>query len=200
MPARVYLEEGRTWVFAVALDWPGWCRRGRGRDAALAALLEYRDRYRAVPSIAFRPGPLEVVGVVAGTSTTDFGAPDAVWPQDRQLPSRAERRRHIERLQDCWRYFDDVVSRAPARLRTGPRGGGRHRDAIYEHVREAERAYASRVGRPIPPRTPWADQRATLAAALTRDEPGARWPAAYALRRIAWHVLDHAFEIEDRAS
>ena len=25
------------------------------------------------------------------------------------------------------------------------------------------------------------------------------WPARYAARRIAWHVLDHAWEIEDRS-
>ena len=25
------------------------------------------------------------------------------------------------------------------------------------------------------------------------------WPAAYGARRIAWHVLDHAWEIEDKA-
>jgi hypothetical protein len=24
------------------------------------------------------------------------------------------------------------------------------------------------------------------------------WPARYAFRRIAWHVLDHAWEIQDR--
>jgi hypothetical protein len=31
MPAtptlRVALECGRTWTFATAIDWPGWCRR-----------------------------------------------------------------------------------------------------------------------------------------------------------------------------
>jgi hypothetical protein len=26
-----------------------------------------------------------------------------------------------------------------------------------------------------------------------------RWPARYAARRIAWHALDHAWEIEDRS-
>ena len=25
------------------------------------------------------------------------------------------------------------------------------------------------------------------------------WPQRYAARRIAWHVLDHAWEIEDRS-
>jgi hypothetical protein len=30
--------------------------------------------------------------------------------------------------------------------------------------------------------------------------PGKRWPPRYAARRIAWHVLDHAWEIEDRST
>jgi DinB superfamily len=29
---------------------------------------------------------------------------------------------------------------------------------------------------------------------------GSRWSARYAVRRMAWHVLDHAWEIEDRAT
>jgi hypothetical protein len=28
---------------------------------------------------------------------------------------------------------------------------------------------------------------------------GRRWPIRYAARRIAWHALDHAWEIEDRS-
>jgi len=28
---------------------------------------------------------------------------------------------------------------------------------------------------------------------------GDRWPARYAIRRSAWHALDHAWEIEDRS-
>jgi hypothetical protein len=27
---------------------------------------------------------------------------------------------------------------------------------------------------------------------------GERWPALFAIRRSAWHALDHAWEIEDR--
>ena len=46
-PIRVYLEVGRTSVFAVALDWPGWCRRGRTAESALAELDAYRARYAA---------------------------------------------------------------------------------------------------------------------------------------------------------
>jgi len=28
---------------------------------------------------------------------------------------------------------------------------------------------------------------------------GKKWPPRYAARRIAWHALDHAWEIEDRS-
>jgi hypothetical protein len=43
-------------------------------------------------------------------------------------------------------------------------------------------------------------------ASLARGEPvpyprrsGSLWTPRYALRRVAWHALDHAWEIEDRA-
>ena len=29
---------------------------------------------------------------------------------------------------------------------------------------------------------------------------GILWPPRYFIRRVAWHVLDHAWEIEDRVS
>jgi len=53
-PARVYLEEGTRTVFAVSLDWPGWCRKGRSVDDALDA---YRARYGDVVCVDFAPGP-----------------------------------------------------------------------------------------------------------------------------------------------
>jgi hypothetical protein len=28
---------------------------------------------------------------------------------------------------------------------------------------------------------------------------GKKWPPRYAARRVAWHALDHAWEIEDRS-
>ena len=69
---RVGLEVGAKWVFASALDWPGWCRRGRGEHAALDTLLDYA----AVAGPGFAPGDLQVAGQVTGNATTDFGAPD----------------------------------------------------------------------------------------------------------------------------
>jgi hypothetical protein len=196
---RVVLEVGRTWVFAAALDWPGWCRRGRDEPRALDALLDYADRYRAVAGPAFTAGEPRVVGRAAGTATTDFGAPDVAFEQDREPLDPAEADRLAGLVAAAWTAFDDVVAKAPPALRRGPRGGGRDRDAMAAHVREAERAYARKIGVRLPPRTPWPAQRDAVLAALRAGAPDSAWPARYALRRVAWHVLDHAWEIEDKS-
>jgi hypothetical protein len=102
-------------------------------------------------------------------------------------------------LSDCWAYFDAVVEVAPPTLRKGPLGGARDRDGVVDHTREAERHYCSALGSRVPPRTPWVEQRAVVTEALLGGSPGAKWPARYSLRRLAWHVLDHAWEIEDKS-
>jgi hypothetical protein len=195
---RVSLELGKTWVFAAALDWPGWCRRGKGEEGALEALLAYADRYALVAGPDFAPGEPVVVGRSPGTATTDFGAPDTTGPWDDEPLAPAEAARLAGLLAACWRTFDEVWATAPAELRKGPRGGGRDRDAIVDHVREAERAYGRKAGVRVPPRTPWERQREALLAVLRTGETAGAWPARYAVRRLAWHVLDHAWEIEDK--
>ena len=198
----LYLEQGRTWTFACAVDWAGWARRGKGDEAALEQLLSYAGRYAAVvrdvaPEFApdLAPCELHVVGTVPGTTTTDFGAPDARGPWD-DRPVDAERLATL--LEACWAALDRVVATASPELRKGPRGGGRDRDEIARHVQEAERSYGRKLGASVPPRTPWPEQRAAFAAAVRAGAPGASWPLGYAVRRFAWHVLDHAWEIEDR--
>jgi len=195
----VYLELGRISTFAAAVDWPGWCRRGKGEEAALEALAEYAGRYAAVVGPSFAPGDLAVVGRLSGSATTDFGAPDAKGPWDDEPLTGSEADRQAGLLEACWTAFDSVTATAPAELRKGPRGGGRDRDAVAEHVREAERVYLRKVGVRVPPRTPWTDQRAALLDALRGGGLEGAWPPRYAVRRIGWHVLDHAWEIEDRA-
>lgn len=197
---RIALEIGRRTTFAVALDWPGWCRAGKTPDGALEALRAARDRYRRVLR---REGPddqLRVVGEVAGDATTDFGAPAIIGPWDEKPLTRRERDRQTAILDDCWNYFDRAAAVAPDLLRKGPRGGGRDRVKMIDHVRNAERAYASRLGAPVAPRTPWSEQRATVRNALRLPPADARWPTSYGIRRIAWHVLDHAWELEDRGN
>jgi len=196
---RVYFEEGKSSVFAAAIDWPGWCRRAKTTDLALESLLDYQDRYAAVLSTQFKPGKLEVVGTVPGNATTDFGAPGVDSPWDAEAISTRDLKHQVTVLQDCWTYFDNVIESAPATLTRGPRGGGRDRDEVVSHVQEAERHYCSKLGTRVPPRTPWVEQRAVITEALLAGSPNGAWPSRYSLRRLAWHVLDHAWEIEDKS-
>lgn len=197
----VWLDAGSRWVFASALDWPGWARRGRGEESALEALDSYAARYAAIAAragVPFEPGPPEVAGRSGGVdAVVDFGAPGGPGAFDTGPPPAV----HVALLRAAWAAFDDAVAGAPASLRKGPRGGGRDRDDIGEHVREAERAYARKLGVRVAPRTPWAEQRAAIVEALVGPPEGdAGWPPRYFLRRAAWHVSDHAWEIEDRGA
>ena len=117
--------------------------------------------------------------------------------------------RQVEPLRAAWAVLDKVAKASPAELRKGPRGGGRDRDKMLAHVLGAEAAYARQVGvkRPAPEvgdRKAVKALRDDLAEALGGASDGSRptpkgWPPRYAMRRIAWHVLDHAWEMQDRA-
>jgi hypothetical protein len=202
MPTKVYVESGTRRVFACALEWPGWCRSGKSEEAALEALVAYESRYAEVPKaagLAFSPGGLRVVERLPGNATTDFGAPEAIASDDRRRLTAAGRARLASLVEASWTVLDRVVAGAPPTLRKGPRGGGRDRDAIVIHVDEAEAAYARKMG--IKLRHPTRAELRPLVVAALRDgyevaEKG--WPPRYAARRIAWHALDHAWEIEDR--
>ncbi len=214
-PTAVYLESGRRRTFAGALDWPGWCRSGKGEEAALETLAVYAPRYAPVAAeagIRFPAGAaddLEVVERLAGGATTDFGAPEAIAEADRRPLSRKEAERDAALVAASWAVFDRVVAGAPAELRKGPRGGGRDRDAIVDHVLGAEASYARTLG--VRHRQPARDDKDAVAAlrdaivaALRTPSTGEPltpkgWPPRYAARRIAWHVLDHAWEIEDKS-
>ena len=197
---RVYFEEGNTSVFAVALEWPGWCRRAKTRDLAIGALLDYRERYARIVTTGFKPGCLEAIGAVKGNTTTDFGAPGVQGPWDEEPFVTKDVKQHVALLRDCWTSFDEVLATSSAVLAKGPRGGGRDRDDVARHVQEAERRYCTKLGTRVAPRTPWADQRAVIAATLLAGAPGAVWPPRYAIRRLAWHVVDHVWEIEDKST
>jgi hypothetical protein len=199
-PLRIYLETGKRWVFAAALDWPGWCRRDTSEEAALDTLLEYAGRYSKAVGVAVSTDSVEVVGGVATRSgMADFGAPGSVGPWDSEPLSARELRRHLSLLQASWAYLDAVATVSPAELRKGPRGGGRDRDAILNHVQEAERAYAPKIGCRVVPRTPWHEQRTMILAGLRTAPANSAWPVRYTIRRLAWHILDHAWEMEDRS-
>jgi hypothetical protein len=196
----VYLEVGQKRVFACAVDWPGWSRSGKTEDDAIGALLAYADRYAPVAKRAGLKLPAareaKVVERVRGSATTDFGAPGELPEVDKAKVTPATGKRIAALVAAAWDTFDDVVKHAPLELRKGPRGGGRNRDKIVEHVRGAEEGYARAFG---------VRDKENLHAALldaiehgrTREDGGG-WPPRKAARRIAWHALDHAWEIEDR--
>ena len=179
-PVRVYLEAGQKAVFAVALDWPGWCRRATTADAALEVLDSYRDRYGAVVSGRSPRGRFDVIGTVAGNRTTDFGAPDARGPWDELPPTGPELARQIGLLVDAWDYLDAVAAAAPEVLRKGPRGGGRDRDAVIAHVTEAERSYGRKIGARCRrgPRGPTNGRRWRPRSGPAQR--GGTWPVGYA--------------------
>jgi hypothetical protein len=220
----VYLEVGAKRVFAGALDWPGWCRSGRDQEHALQALIDYAKRYAASMGAAARgfkaptdTSELRVAERVKGNATTDFGVPAIAPKSDTRAVSPAEARRLASLLKASWSKFDRAADAASGvRLRKGPRGGGRTLDAVVRHVLEADGAYLYRLGgkhqKPNQSGTR-AEMSALrkeimdLLAARSRGETpsmGRRtaplWTPRYFVRRAVWHALDHAWEIEDRAT
>jgi hypothetical protein len=214
-PTDVYLEVGSRRVFACALDWPGWARSGRTEELALQALADYAQRYAAVAEragIAFPAGAgneLRVVERLTGSATTDFGAPDAVASADAEPVGADQAGRTASLLRASWAVFDLVAATAPAELRKGPRGGGRDRDKMVDHVLGAEASYARTLGvrQPQPSigdRAAIEALRGAILAVLGAPSDGTPpvakgRPVRYAARRIAWHVLDHAWEMQDRS-
>ena len=156
---------------------------------------------------------LRVVERLAGNATTDFGAPGVIPSADRAPLTAAQCARLEKVLRAGWRALDAARRRAAGRaLRKGPRGGGRHLDAIVRHVVESERGYLGALGWKVRFSGETEDgvrhSRAAiiegLRASARGDIPergprgGSRWPARYFVRRVAWHTMAHAWEIERR--
>ncbi len=213
---EVVIETTTMKTFATAIDWPGWSRSGKTADLALEALAAAAPRYAAVAREAGELFPdgvvaraLEVVEQVEGGSGTEFGVPSRITDADRRPTSAAEANRLRRLVAAAWTIFDRVAANAPPELRKGPRGGGRDRDKLIGHVIEADSAYAREIGLRL--KAPAADDRPAIAGmrAAMLDVLGSpsdgspiadrKWTARYAAARIAWHALDHAWEIEDRS-
>jgi hypothetical protein len=204
---------------ASALDWPGWGRSAKIEDQAIEVLELYRPRYALVAERAglghefARAGALDVVATFDGNGMSDYyGVSGQEWPEDEMPMSAAECERRIAILEACWAYFDDVASRVSAELREGPRGGGRDRDRIVRHVNAAEiDEHAKKVGVYTPDEV-WQDvpghraelqaHREAIVAGIrdynARGVKGRTWTLPFLIRRISWHFLDHAWEMEDR--
>ena len=215
---EVYLEAGKRRVFACAPLWPGWCRAGRGEEAALAALAAAAPRYAAVCALASVPfgdasavESFEIVERVTGSATTDFGALDVTPALDAEPVTVPQAGRLAALIDAAWEEFEKTAAAAPPVLRKGPRGGGRDRDEIVAHVGETEVLHARMLGlkeRPFPAGdvAALARVRAGILAEIVAQAPArpsadlarSRRPAGFVARRTAWHALDHAWEIQDK--
>jgi hypothetical protein len=218
---EVYVERGAKRSFAGALHWPGWCRGGSDEAAALQNLLDYGSRYAkvlATTDLRFHaPANLDVLVVAErldGSASTDFGVADAAPAYDDEAPGEAELRQLETVLKACWRALEHALKVVEGKeLRKGPRGGGRDRDKLIDHIIGADEAYIRQLGWRVEKGQAEGERRLTelreialkaLAAASNGELPrrgprgGERWTPRYFVRRIAWHTLDHAWELEDR--
>jgi hypothetical protein len=189
-------------------------RSGKTEDDALRALADYAQRYAEVVrgcGVGFDQAiadELCVVERVTGNRTTEFGAPAMPVSADSEPVSQADAERTAVLMRACWDALDVMAARSAESLTKGPRGGGRDRDKMVDHVIGAEVAFARKIG--VRHRQPSIDDKDAIAAMRAdilavvgnasdgslRADKG--WPTAYAARRIAWHATDHAWEMEDR--
>ena len=215
---RVLLEVGPKGkrVVANALEWPGLERSGKTDDDAIAKLTSYRPRYAVVAERAGlgsefkRQQSMDVVERYIGNTSTDYwGIGHVASESQRQTLSAPDLEKRLALMAACWAYFDDVASRVSADLRSSPRGGGWTRDELIRHVHlnepeQSTRKVEVRTGRDVmlDPDGRAAHREATMDAirAYNADgKPVGRSSSVqFLIRRITQHVMDHAWEMEDR--
>jgi hypothetical protein len=214
---RVLVEQptkGKRWV-AVAADWPGLERGGKTEDQAVEKVVGYVARYLPVAKrvrlgseLASQTDP-EIIGRYQGTGSTDFwGISFAPSPLDREPFAAPTFDRQARLLRAAWAEFDETAARVSAELRPGPRGGGRSRDRIIQHVTGQEGGdFSKRVNVPaeygdLPTPAELAEHRDRFVAAMRawyeEGKPLGSWTIPYLLRHSAYHVLDHTWEMQDR--
>ena len=218
MAVRVVLERGpkaRRSV-AFALDWPGWSRGASTPESAVERLESYRDRYRPVAELAGlaaeldASGPIEIVEDRTGTSSTDFwGISFSPSAAEADPMDGGELERKLRIIEACWAYFDRVAAQVSTEMARGPRGGGRDRDQIVRHtLRNESGQFAKRLGLRNPedltdtPDGLDAHRRSYLAAMRRYQagelKPMRTWTLAFLVRHTGYHVMDHAWEMEDK--
>src|SRR5215831_3910828 len=218
MPVRTVIERGSKGRKAVAyaVEWPGWSRGAKTPELALAMLETYRLRYRPIAVAAGMAqefdaaGRLKVVEDRVGSGSTDFWGISYFPSSSEQDPmSEADFDRKVKLVRSTWKFFDAVAARVSAEMRKGPRGGGRDRTRIVRHtIRTESEDFAKRLGLRIPeegalsPEGLAAHRKSYIAAmrAYNRGE-GKRmvtWTLPFLIRHSAYHVMDHAWEMEDK--
>jgi hypothetical protein len=218
----VALEIGpKRRVFAQALDWIGWCRADKDEVTALNQLVLACSRYARVAQragLTFAAPPsieaFEVVERVPGTATTDFGAPAVPLTSDQEPLEEEDIKRLISLLTACWATFDDALKSISADLHDIKPERGRSPDAMRLHLLDTDRMHLSAFGPAFRQSDPAhvAEQEAAVREqiiaelrAIPREKViaprrryGFIWTPRFAVRRSAWHALDHAWELQSR--
>ena len=104
--------------------------------------------------------------------------------------------------------FDDVAEHVSTELLPGARGGGRTREQIIRHTILNE---PDQFSRKVEVRTPFEVALTADGLAVHRQQyldamraynadgrPARTWPIQFLIRRSAQHMMDHAWEMEDR--
>lgn len=207
---RVLVESTAKKAYVSALDWPGLARGAKTEDQAVELLIAALPRFARIARATgerFDPTDLDIAVAdrVPGDAGTEWGVPSIIVAVDREPVDAHEARRLASFVEAAWSTLDAVAAAAPEELRKGPRGGGRDTSRIIEHVNGADAGYATTMG--LKHKADTREQVEALRAAVLEvlgtpsdGSPiaGKKWPPRYAARRIAWHALDHAWEIEDR--
>lgn len=218
---RVAIEtgpKGKKFV-AYAIDWPGLERNGKSPDEAFTKMESYRARYQAIANRAefgqaFETEPAgKIVQEYEGTGSTDFwGISFAHGPNDHEAMSDDDVERHLALLNACWDEFDEIGMRVSPELKRGPRGGGRNRDEIVGHLVASELQWLRKLDirpdfREILPPVQRREHHQRVLAELRRrhqeglpvkSKTGPPWTVRFTIRHLAYHVMDHAWEMEDK--
>ena len=145
-----------------------------------------------------------------GSSSTDFwGIAHVPSEIEREVLSAADLERRLDLLRACWAYFDDV---AGARRRRAPARAPQRRAQRDQIIRHVYRNEPEQFSRKVEVRTPLdvvltpeglATHRQAYLDAIraynAEGKPARTWPIQFLIRRTAHHVMDHAWEMEDRA-
>ena len=216
MPVLIEAGTKGKKVVAYAQHWPGLERNGSRDEVALNKLATYFPRYAR---IAERAGltkefaaeanvELEVIERYIGTGGTEFWGISYAHSSIDYLPITAdELDRQLALLQSCWAEFDHFGSTVSSELKRGPRGGGRMRDEIVRHLLSVEVDWMGGLGLrydfhdviPLDARAAYHEDVVNTIRTFHAEEKLAKtWTIPFLIRHTAYHVMDHAWEMEDR--
>lgn len=211
---EIVIERGKKKSAAYAPAWPGWSRGASSAEAAIERLASYGERYEAVAALAglsdeFPSAPtFDIIEELSGTGMTSFwGISFAASSSEQGQMSEEDCERKLSILLACWTYFDQVAARVSAELKKGPRGGGRNREQILNHIFANELDWARKVGLNVPEdahlsaKGLTAHRDAYVQAIREYNTAGKNprtWRLQFLLRHTAYHVMDHAWEMEDK--